>query len=74
MLWPFFSNHFSDFSSSCWMHVLIYVYVTGGTYLSLAQDLRPLICSFTCSSLDLCPVGALTSKPYSFTARPWELR
>ncbi|GFQ78779.1 NADH-quinone oxidoreductase subunit G [Trichonephila clavata] len=22
---------------------------------------------------DLCPVGALTSKPYSFTARPWEL-
>jgi len=23
---------------------------------------------------DLCPVGALTSKPYSFTARPWELR
>lgn len=24
--------------------------------------------------IDLCPVGALTSKPYSFTARPWELR
>ncbi len=23
--------------------------------------------------IDLCPVGALTSKPYSFTARPWEL-
>ena len=23
--------------------------------------------------VDLCPVGALTSKPYSFTARPWEL-
>ncbi len=22
---------------------------------------------------DLCPVGALTSKPYSFRARPWEL-
>ena len=23
--------------------------------------------------VDLCPVGALTSRPYSFTARPWEL-
>ncbi len=24
--------------------------------------------------VDVCPVGALTSKPYAFTARPWELR
>ncbi|MFO0993313.1 MAG: NADH-quinone oxidoreductase subunit NuoG [Hyphomicrobiales bacterium] len=24
--------------------------------------------------IDLCPVGALTSKPYEFKARPWELR
>ncbi len=24
--------------------------------------------------VDLCPVGALTSKPYAFEARPWELR
>ena len=23
--------------------------------------------------IDLCPVGALTSKPYAFEARPWEL-
>jgi len=23
--------------------------------------------------VDLCPVGALTSRPYAFTARPWEL-
>lgn len=23
--------------------------------------------------IDLCPVGALTSKPYRFTARPWEM-
>jgi NADH-quinone oxidoreductase subunit G len=23
--------------------------------------------------IDLCPVGALTSKPYAFKARPWEL-
>lgn len=24
--------------------------------------------------IDLCPVGALTNKPYSFAARPWEVR
>lgn len=24
--------------------------------------------------IDLCPVGALTSKPYAFTTRPWELK
>uniref|UniRef100_A0A1B0AHV7 NADH-ubiquinone oxidoreductase 75 kDa subunit, mitochondrial n=1 Tax=Glossina pallidipes TaxID=7398 RepID=A0A1B0AHV7_GLOPL len=24
--------------------------------------------------IDLCPVGALTNKPYSFVARPWEIR
>ena len=24
--------------------------------------------------IDLCPVGALTSKPYAFTSRPWEIR
>ncbi|KAL3045593.1 hypothetical protein OYC64_013790 [Pagothenia borchgrevinki] len=24
--------------------------------------------------IDICPVGALTSKPYAFTSRPWETR
>ncbi|MCA3244194.1 MAG: NADH-quinone oxidoreductase subunit NuoG [Alphaproteobacteria bacterium] len=24
--------------------------------------------------IDLCPVGALTSRPYAYTARPWELK
>jgi len=24
--------------------------------------------------IDLCPVGAITSKPYAFKARPWELK
>jgi NADH-quinone oxidoreductase subunit G len=24
--------------------------------------------------VDICPVGALTSKPYAYTARPWELK
>ena len=26
------------------------------------------------NAVDLCPVGALTSKQYAFTARPWEIR
>lgn len=25
-------------------------------------------------NIDIAPVGALTSKPYAFQARPWELR
>jgi NADH-quinone oxidoreductase subunit G len=38
------------------------------TYLekSLASELSANV-------IDLCPVGALTSRPYAFTARPWEL-
>jgi NADH-quinone oxidoreductase subunit G len=24
--------------------------------------------------VDLCPVGALTARPYAFAARPWELK
>jgi NADH-quinone oxidoreductase subunit G len=38
------------------------------TYLNqgLASELSANI-------IDLCPVGALTSKPYAFNARPWEL-
>jgi NADH-quinone oxidoreductase subunit G len=40
-----------------------------GTYVakSLSSELSGCI-------VDLCPVGALTSKPYAYTARPWELR
>lgn len=40
-----------------------------GTYVEklLASELSGNI-------IDLCPVGALTSKPYAFTARPWETR
>ena len=39
-----------------------------GTYIEkgLASELSGNI-------IDLCPVGALTSKPYAFNARPWEL-
>lgn len=33
-----------------------------------------LISEFSGNVVDLCPVGALTSKPYAFTTRPWELK
>ncbi len=40
-----------------------------GTYVEKA-----LSSELSGNIIDLCPVGALTSKPYSFVARPWELR
>ncbi len=39
------------------------------TYLEKAVESE-----LTGNLIDVCPVGALTSKPYAFTARPWELR
>ncbi len=38
------------------------------TYLESA-----LTSELSANVIDLCPVGALTSKPYAFNARPWEL-
>lgn len=34
---------------------------------------KSLISELSGNVIDVCPVGALTSKPYSFVARPWEL-
>src|SRR4030088_2648608 len=34
---------------------------------------RAMISELQGNVVDLCPVGALTSKPYAFAARPWEL-
>ncbi|MFT5439847.1 MAG: NADH-quinone oxidoreductase subunit G [Alphaproteobacteria bacterium] len=39
-----------------------------GTYVE-----KTLTSELSANIIDLCPVGALTSKPYAFTARPWEL-
>lgn len=39
-----------------------------GTYIE-----RGLSSELSGNIVDLCPVGALTSKPYAFRARPWEL-
>ena len=35
---------------------------------------KSLSSELSANIVDLCPVGALTSKPYAFVARPWELR
>ncbi|CAH2604847.1 NADH-quinone oxidoreductase chain 3 [Rhodovastum atsumiense] len=35
---------------------------------------RALSSELSGNLIDICPVGALTSKPYAFVARPWELR
>ena len=40
-----------------------------GNYVERAMDSE-----LSGNLIDLCPVGALTSKPYAFAARPWELR
>jgi len=40
-----------------------------GTYLEKNLDSE-----MSGNVIDLCPVGALTSKPYAFRARPWELK
>lgn len=40
-----------------------------GTYLEKNLDSE-----LSGNIIDLCPVGALTSKPYAFRARPWELK
>ena len=40
-----------------------------GTYVS-----KVLSSELSGNVIDLCPVGALTSRPYAFVARPWELK
>lgn len=40
-----------------------------GTYVEQA-----LTSELSGNMIDICPVGALTSKPYAFAARPWELK
>ena len=34
---------------------------------------QTLASELSANVIDLCPVGALTSRPYAFVARPWEL-
>jgi NADH-quinone oxidoreductase subunit G len=46
-----------------------------GEHLEITPALEAGVNSEMSGNLvDVCPVGALTSKPYAFNARPWELR
>jgi NADH-quinone oxidoreductase subunit G len=46
-----------------------------GEYMEVTTYVQESLQSELSGNLvDLCPVGALTSKPYAFEARPWELR
>jgi len=40
-----------------------------GTYIESTVDSE-----LSANMIDLCPVGALTSKPYQYSARPWEMQ
>jgi NADH-quinone oxidoreductase subunit G len=46
-----------------------------GEHMEITTYLEKTITSeLSGNVIDLCPVGALTSKPYAFVARPWELK
>jgi NADH-quinone oxidoreductase subunit G len=46
-----------------------------GEHLEIGTYVSQMVSSeMSGNIIDICPVGALTSKPYAFTARPWELR
>jgi NADH-quinone oxidoreductase subunit G len=45
-----------------------------GEHMEIATYLDQVLDSeLSANVIDLCPVGALTSRPYAFAARPWEL-
>jgi len=45
-----------------------------GEHLEISTLERAIDSELSGNLVDVCPVGALTSKPYAFAARPWELR
>lgn len=46
-----------------------------GEHMEITSYLEKALTSeISANVIDLCPVGALTSKPYAFHARPWELK
>lgn len=46
-----------------------------GNFIEISTYIEKLFTSeLSGNVIDLCPVGALTSKPYAFLSRPWELK
>jgi NADH-quinone oxidoreductase subunit G len=51
---------------------LIFAERGADTFVS-TYDGHPYVAPFSGNIIELCPVGALTSKPYRFRARPWDI-
>ncbi len=51
---------------------LIFTERGSDTYVS-THDGHPYVAPFSGNIIELCPVGALTSQPYRFRARPWDI-
>ena len=45
-----------------------------GEHMEITTDGKAFASELSGNVIDLCPVGALTSRPYAFVARPWELK
>ncbi len=51
---------------------LIFAERGGHTFVG-THDGHPYVAPFSGNIIELCPVGALTSRPYRFRARPWDI-
>jgi NADH-quinone oxidoreductase subunit G len=51
---------------------LIFAERAAHTFVS-THDGHPYVAPFSGNIIELCPVGALTSQPYRFRARPWDI-
>jgi NADH-quinone oxidoreductase subunit G len=51
---------------------LIFVERAAHTFVA-THDGHPYVAPFSGNIIELCPVGALTSQPYRFRARPWDI-
>jgi NADH-quinone oxidoreductase subunit G len=50
------------------------VFAERGAHTFVAtHDGHPYVAPFSGNIIELCPVGALTSRPYRFRARPWDI-
>jgi NADH-quinone oxidoreductase subunit G len=61
---------FSQEVSEDWQ--LIFVDRGAHTFVG-THDGHPYVAPFSGNIIELCPVGALTSRPYRFRARPWDI-
>src|SRR5215217_7874559 len=53
-------------------HQLVFLDRADHTFVG-THDGRPYVAPFSGNIIELCPVGALTSTPYRFRARPWDI-